>query len=88
MSSFYTLPSKARMENAAGHSNLPLIHTESASRTISSQYKDVVYASTILLCTSKHAVLSFAFMQTVIYTKFSVFILITEVPVYFKLRRK
>lgn len=78
ISTFYTLPPKARVENASGHSNLSLINTESASRMISSQYKDVIYASALLLCTSKHAVLSCAFTQAVIYTKFSVFILITQ----------
>lgn len=88
ISCFYTLPSKGRVENAAGHPNLPLMHTESDSRMISSQYKDVIYAFTLLLCTSMHAVLTFAFMQTVIYTKFSVFILLTDVPVYFKLTWK
>lgn len=81
--SFYTLHSKARVENTAGCSNLPLTLTEGSSRVISPRHKDVLYVSALLLCTSAQAVPRFALMQTVICIKASVLILLTDLPVYF-----
>lgn len=63
---FYTLCSKAGVENTAGDSNLHLMRTEGSSRVISPQYKDVIYVSALLPCTSAQAVTCFALMQIVI----------------------
>lgn len=82
-STFYTWHSKAGVENTAGHSNLPVMQAEGSSRVISPQYEDVIYVSALLPCTSAQAVPCFALMQTVIYIKVSVLILLTDLPVYF-----